>query len=361
MTVYLVSLYYQVQVRSGANIRFDETAKYLRDTGWDVKMIVLQGETPEWCNDAALVIEFDKHAQLPGPLRRLLYFLKLFFFFIKAPRSIVLSDFFPFSALSFRKHYHYQLVHDLRNFTTFHRGMLPGLSSGWQRYQWRKAQKIMTVSEYTRQELVKLCGINARDIVVVYNGINQAFLNYSEPVERTLDFLFVGVFETRKNHEKLIRALSILKQKGVRFKAEFVGRDQGALQSSRDLSGQLGLEGDLFINTSVLSEEALIRKYNAARVFVSPALYEGFGIPLIEGFASGCTVACSDITVFREVCRDKALYFDPNDPEQIATALDKALTADRTADRAAYKKYAADNFRWEATLAAMDKEFSALK
>ncbi|MCO5233147.1 MAG: glycosyltransferase family 4 protein [Chitinophagales bacterium] len=360
MTIFLVSLYYKINERTGANIRFDETAKFLISKGWDVKLIILEGEAPIWCVEKGNIIFFKKYSNLPGAIRRVFHFLQLSLFFLRAPQSIIINDFLPFSSFAFKKHFHFQIIHDVRNFTLFHRGKVPLFNSKMQVRQWQKAQRIITVSNYTRSELNNLCQIPLSQILVIYNGINQNYLDFSSEVKRDLDFLFIGVFEYRKNHKNLVIALSILKQKGYSFKAECVGRDQGTLKDTIDLVAKLEMEDMIFINNTVLSENELIQKYNQSKIFVSPSLYEGFGIPLIEAFASGCTVACSDITVFREVCNDNAFYFDPESPEDIARGLIHAIEKDSKANRSQYLSYAKKNFQWESTLSKMDEIFKSL-
>ncbi|MCZ2392868.1 MAG: glycosyltransferase family 4 protein [Chitinophagales bacterium] len=323
-------------------------------------MIILEGETPIWCEEKVNIFYFKKYSNLPSAIRRFFHLLQLTLFFLKTPRSIIINDFLPFSSFAFKKHFHFQIIHDVRNFTLFHRGKVPLFNSKMQVRQWQKAQRIITVSNYTRSELNKFCQIPLSKILVIYNGINQNYLDFSSDVKRDLDFLFIGVFEYRKNHRSLVIALSILKQKGYSFKAEFVGRDQGTLKDTIDLVAKLEMGDMLFVNNTVLSETELIKKYNQSKIFVTPSLYEGFGIPLIEAFASGCTVACSDITVFREVCNDNAFYFDPESPEDIARVLIQAIEKDSKVNRDKYLSYAKENFQWKSTLSEMDNFFKSL-
>ncbi|MCO5249183.1 MAG: glycosyltransferase family 4 protein [Chitinophagales bacterium] len=360
MTIFLISLYYKVNEKSGANIRFDETAKYLIKKGWNVKMIVIEGETPSWCKDKNQVISIKKYSAFPSPIRRFIYFLKLSLLFFKIPKSIIVNDFIPFSVWSLKKHYHYQLVHDIRDFSTFRRGTVPSFNAKFQMKQWQNSQKIISVSEYTKKELVEICNISPKNIDIVYNGINQNFINFSEKLERKIDFLYIGVFEDRKNHKNLTIALNLLKQKGTHFSAEFVGRDQGTLEEIKELRSKLGLEDSLIINNNVLTEKELIEKYNQTKVFVSSSLYEGFGIPLIEAFASGCSVVCTDMEVFKEVCENNALYFNAELPKDIAQTLYEALKRDKNADRDEYKNYAKNKFQWKFTLSEMDNIFKKL-
>jgi glycosyltransferase involved in cell wall biosynthesis len=75
-----------------------------------------------------------------------------------------------------------------------------------------------------------------------------------------------------------------------------------------------------------VSDEELVRLYNEAVGFISPSLYEGFGLPLLEAMSCGCPVLASDIPASREVCGHAALYFDPNDTDAIRQAIVHFLT-----------------------------------
>ena len=97
-------------------------------------------------------------------------------------------------------------------------------------------------------------------------------------------------------------------------------------------------------------DDAVLRYwYNRAGVFVFPSLAEGFGIPLLEALACGCPAAVSDLPVFREVAGDAALYFDPEDPASIRSALRQSLSDGRASPRAAAGLAIAQNYSWDFT------------
>jgi glycosyltransferase involved in cell wall biosynthesis len=74
-----------------------------------------------------------------------------------------------------------------------------------------------------------------------------------------------------------------------------------------------------------ITGDELARLYRNAVVFVYPSLYEGFGIPILEAFSSGCPVIASNVTSIPEVGGDAALYFDPRSEDQIANSLQSVL------------------------------------
>ena len=98
-------------------------------------------------------------------------------------------------------------------------------------------------------------------------------------------------------------------------------------------------------------DEALLEGlYAAARCFVFPSLYEGFGLPVLEAMRRGVAVACSDRSSLPEVAGDAALFFDPESPREIADALERLLTDDAlVAELAAAGPFQAARFSWDAT------------
>jgi len=319
MDVVLVSFYYDKNFYCGANKRFDETGKFLKKNGYRLKVAVPKGHVPNWCDDDEAV-EFDTTS--PGPLRRIELFLKFQAWLKRIPKSIVISDFMP--------------------------AKFPLISRKWQARQWRKSGKMLTVSSFTRQQLNRFCGIASEDVVVSHNGIDAAYLKQRTDGERTVDFLYVAHFEQRKNHPMLIRGLIELKKRGTQARTVLMGKDHGTLGEVRKLITENGLEDWVEIEGGSFSEEELIAMYLNSKVFVTPAKYEGFGMPIIEAMASGCRICCSDIEVFHEVAGKKALYFDPDDPMDIAEKLNRSRQ--QNADRAGLRTLVENAFTWDHTL-----------
>jgi glycosyltransferase involved in cell wall biosynthesis len=90
------------------------------------------------------------------------------------------------------------------------------------------------------------------------------------------------------------------------------------------LIDKLGIRDNVFQVSA--DDEELASLYAKANYFVFPSLAEGFGIPILEAYNSNCPVIISDISVFREVAEDAALYFDPTCSESIAKAMNEAIT-----------------------------------
>src|SRR5690606_19685835 len=98
--------------------------------------------------------------------------------------------------------------------------------------------------------------------------------------------------------------------------------------------------------TTIKDEKKVWEMYTRSKVFVSPSLYEGFGMPTIEALALGLPVVLSDIPVFREVGGNLATYFDPHNPKDIAEKLQASLRNPVPPDRAVVKEHL-KQFEWE--------------
>ena len=184
-----------------------------------------------------------------------------------------------------------------------------------------KAKHIFTVSRTMKDEIINTYHIPAAKISVTYNGIAEHMLRSKK--ERTNDkeniILSVGSFNIRKNHQNLIKAYlnSNIKDK---YRLVIVG-DRNKVFSETGLDEQKLNNSNIEIYEGFPDEE-LIAMYQTAKVVVSLSLYEGFGIPLLEGLFYGCKVICSDIPVYRELYGDSATFCDPVDINSITAVLD---------------------------------------
>ena len=241
---------------------------------------------------------------------------------------------------------YYQLVHDIRNFTDYNRAFFKKMASVFQGYQWRKTQNILTVSNFTKWQLIRYCNVNENKIKVSYNGIELIERN---KLVRDIDFLYIATFEKRKNHDNLIKAFYYyVNEINTNAKLYLIGRDLGYKKSILELVSSLQLSQSVIFIDSV-SENELSRIYERTHCFISPSLYEGFGMPIIEAMYHGCNVACSNIDVFREIAQNHASYFEPDNIHSIIDAM--CLAREYENNNPETLHYVNVNFSWDSITA----------
>lgn len=200
----------------------------------------------------------------------------------------------------------------------------------------RRASLIVAVSASTSRDLTELLGISPQRIVTVYPCIDERF---TRPVaEQELQafrqrqgledgfLLYMGTLEPRKNIPTLLDAYARLRQMtGTRVRLVLAGGKGWLYDTIFSRVQQLGLETEVIFPGYVSDAEQPLW-YRAARAFVYPSLYEGFGIPVAEALACGTPVITSTISSLPEAGAGIALTVDPYDVEAMATAMQTALS-----------------------------------
>ncbi|TXC72019.1 glycosyltransferase family 4 protein [Sphingomonas ginsenosidivorax] len=216
----------------------------------------------------------------------------------------------------------------------------------------RNVDRIFTVSDYTRDELLAWTDFPADRVVRIYNGVSNAFYpvsNGETALKRTERYiLYVGNRRSYKNIDGLITAFahSLLPARGYRL--WLTGVDDGV---SSVRAAQLGI-GDRLRYLGHLSDTDLADAYRGARMTAFLSLYEGFGLPVVEAMACGCPVITSDTTSLAEIAGDAALTVDPTSLDAIVCGLNRLATDDilRGALQQAGLRRAA-TFDWDACAA----------
>lgn len=227
-----------------------------------------------------------------------------------------------------------------------------------------RANKMIAVSEATRQDLIAYYKIPPEKIVVVHHGVHRRFRPIQPSEQSTLDairwkyrlqrpyLLCIGTLQRRKNIPRLLHAFYLLKEKRhLPHQLVLIGQRTPDLpeQEIFTMIHRLALEQDV-VWMGYVDREDLPILLNGADIFVLPSLYEGFGMPLLEAMACGIPVACSNVSSFPEVVGDAGLLFDPYNIDSIAAALYQGLTdeACRTSLISRGLRRAAQ-FSWETT------------
>ena len=203
------------------------------------------------------------------------------------------------------------------------------------------ADKIVTLSEHAKSEIVSTYGLNSSDVIVVNPALADNFGQTKKKLEEkylrdryglSSEYLFYPAnFWRHKNHANLFRAMSLLKESGLKTQLVLTGALFNERKDLADMLHELGIEEMVKVLGYVAQEdlEALIRN---AKMMVFPSLFEGFGIPLLEAFKSGVPVCCSDKTSLPEVAGDDALFFDAENPESISQTIKKLMTDQKLSD-----------------------------
>lgn len=201
------------------------------------------------------------------------------------------------------------------------------------------ADHVVTVSENSKRDIVRLLHIPESKVTVVYNGVSEEF----QPVDRkeckdylaskysiTGDFLLApGGLSRNKNTPGLLAAMRLLKERGRLESLVLLGDKED--REFKYIVGDVqraGLDGTV-VFPGFVPREDLPAFYNAAFLVVYPTLYEGFGFPVLEAMACGTPVVTSNNSSLPEVAGGAALLVDPRNPAEIADAAQRLLTDER--------------------------------
>lgn len=200
----------------------------------------------------------------------------------------------------------------------------------YRRYQPKyanKAEKIVTVSEFTKQDIVQQYGLPEEKIQVVYNAANPIYkpLSAEEKIKVREEisggrnyFLFVGALHPRKNIINLLKAFVQFKRRQqCVFKLVIVGRMAWQTEEIEEAKRRMPYKEDV-IWLGYKSVEELSKIMGAAYALVYPSLFEGFGIPIIEAMACDVPSIVSNTSSMPEVAGTAALLCDPHNPKDIA-------------------------------------------
>ena len=191
-----------------------------------------------------------------------------------------------------------------------------------------KSQKIITPTNYIKEEILKNFKVDPQKIVVTYEAAEEEYLlaKRSTVNNKRPTLLYVGNTYPHKNITRLLDAVKILKFKIKNLKLIIVcPRDIFKDRLEKEIA-----EKDLTQIVEILpyqNVKDLISIFAKARAYVFPSLEEGFGIPGLNAMASGLPLIASEIPTLKEVYGDSAVYFDPNNPVDIAQKINKVITS----------------------------------
>jgi glycosyltransferase involved in cell wall biosynthesis len=231
------------------------------------------------------------------------------------------------------------------------------------RKQATEASHIIAVSEFTKSDLINYLGVPENKISVIYSGVNEIFKPLPEPEIRefqrknNLEFpfiLYLGTIEPRKNIEAIIRAFTIIKERSEFRSMRLVLAGQpGWLHKNVARAAKQSPFRDQIIFRAQIENRDRVFLYNAARVFVFPSFFEGFGFPPLEAQASGTPVIASDRTSLPEILNNSAYLINPWRVDELAVKLTTLLSSPTEQKRLRVEGIKnARRFEWQKTAQA---------
>jgi len=200
----------------------------------------------------------------------------------------------------------------------------------------KRAKKIITVSEFTKNDLITQFGVKADKIVVTYEGVSNLAKGRDSLFVAKLDnqetlkqyhiankfLLYVGNAYPHKNLEVLLRVFAKLLLRQPDLRLVLIGKEDYFYNRVHDSARALNLWQRENINSPVVfpgyvSDAQLEILYREARAYIFPSLYEGFGLPPLEAMARSCPVVSSNRASLPEILGSAALYFNPEDESEM--------------------------------------------
>ena len=225
-----------------------------------------------------------------------------------------------------------------------------------------RSNRIVTVSEASKRDILSYFNVPPEKIDVIYNGIDERFSTPppEEDVARVREryqlndpfILYAGNVKPHKNIERTIEAFYLLRRSGEfeQVKLLIIGDEVAKYAALRHAVHRHKLHKYVRF-FGFVPDRTLAILYRLSAVFVFPSLYEGFGLPPLEAMASGTPVITSNVSSLPEVVGDAALLVDPLQPEEIAEAMRRVLTDPALRDDLAARGLErARHFSWERSI-----------
>jgi len=193
----------------------------------------------------------------------------------------------------------------------------------------KKSRKIITVSNFTKNDIIEQFGIKSEKIEVTYEGVANLAKGRDSLFVAKLDekevlkhyninnpfLLYVGNAYPHKNLDFLIESFLEMYKQDDKLRLVLVGKEDYFYKKLKEVSDNLGssFEEKPIIFAGYVPDDKLEILYQKAFLYVFPSLYEGFGLPPLEAMAKSCPVLSSNTSSMPEILGEAAIYFDPRD------------------------------------------------
>lgn len=240
----------------------------------------------------------------------------------------------------------------------------------------KKADKIIAVSESTKRDLTDLFKVPEDRIKVIYSGLDKRFFETpaidSEKVLAKFGInkkyiLFLGTLEPVKNVTRLLEAFAQFKEnykkqnKKFDYQLVLAGKRGWLSQAYPSIAKDLGIGKDIVFTGYIIGDE-LVPLFKNSQFFVMPSLYEGFGMTVLEAFATGTPAIISRVSSLPEIAGDAAHYVNPIDNQEIADAMLKFATDENLRNDYRIKGLEqVKKFDWEKTARETLEVYKSLK
>lgn len=210
----------------------------------------------------------------------------------------------------------------------------------------KSALRVITVSQFSKEEIVKYYGIEEDKISVVFNAVGASFKHQQDQTlecERYL--LAVSSLNYRKNFIAVLESFDVFVTDNPEIKLYIIGDLQNSSFKNVDIEQYKKNPNIKFLGR--VSDKELVRYYSNALAFVYPSLYEGFGIPPLEAQNCECPVLVADIPPLHEVVGESGIYCNPFDVKDIALGMKKIVLQSETYKSAGLEN--AKRFSWKSS------------
>ena len=225
---------------------------------------------------------------------------------------------------------------------------------GW-RLMTRKVSKVVTVSNYSKTEVLEHLSFKNQQVVPIHNGYDSNLftpLPKDEKVNGGKPYFFTIIsYQKKKNFERMLEAYRQIPE--TDNKPDFIAL-------VKPYNQQPDIKGVKIINTK-LDIEDIIKYYRNAVALVFPTLHEGFGLPIIEAMACGCPVITSNLTACPEVAGDAAILVNPRSVNEIKNAMEKMMLPTTKAKLSPLMQERVKHFEWDKCATEHQKVFESLK
>lgn len=369
MKIIFDGLIYYLQKQGGISRYFDELIEGLsRRNDCEVIVLMRKNKIGKIFNDKIKIETIDSSIRTN---KKFYKYIDIFKDKIIVNKFLKKKNFsnavFHYSYYSFYKNLKIKsvvTVHDLihEKFPNFFSGLLNKIYLANKKKSIIKADKIISISEQTKNDLLSTYNVSKDKIDVIYHGINSSFRPLSNKTKinflqkKNINkkfFLFIGNRSLYKNFEFLIKTFSKWTKKDE-FDIYCIGGESKTLEEAI-LLNNLNLSDNVKFLSKV-SENDLVCYYNCSSGLIFPSLYEGFGFPLLESMACGTLVAASDIDIFKELGEDAPFYFNPRNEKSLIEALNLLVIGDK--NKVTLGLQISKKYTWESAISKTLKTYT---